>query len=38
MAGLKRRLQGHYNYYGITGNQKGLYRFYREALGQVSNG
>lgn len=35
VAGLKWRLQGHYNYYGITGNQKGLYRFYREAIGQA---
>jgi RNA-directed DNA polymerase len=28
---LNRRLQGHYNYYGIRGNSESLYRFYRWA-------
>ena len=28
---LNRRLQGHYNYYGLRGNSESLYRFYRWA-------
>jgi RNA-directed DNA polymerase len=28
---LNRRLQGHYNYYGLRGNGESLYRFYRWA-------
>ncbi len=30
---LNRRLQGHYNYYGMKGNMKLLTRFYRWAIG-----
>ncbi len=29
--GLRRRLQGHYNYYGISGNSRAIRRFAREA-------
>lgn len=35
VAGLKRRLQGHYNYYGVMGNSSGVYSFYIEAIRQV---
>ncbi len=35
VTGLKRRLQGHYNYYGVIGNLRCLYRFYHEAIGQM---
>ena len=31
IEGLNRRLQGHYNYYGLWGNSESLYRFYRWA-------
>jgi len=33
IAGLNRRLRGHYNYYGLRGNSRSLYRFYKEAIG-----
>jgi hypothetical protein len=33
IAGLNRRLIGHYNYYGLIGNEKSLYRFYHWAIG-----
>ena len=29
---LNRRLQGHYNYYGLRGNSASLYRFYKWAI------
>jgi len=29
---LKAKLQGHYQYYGVSGNMRGLTRFYRSAL------
>lgn len=28
ITGLNRRLRGHYNYYGLKGNSRALYRFY----------
>ena len=31
IAGLNRRLVGHYNYYGLRGNSRSLWRFYRWA-------
>lgn len=31
IKGLNRRLQGHYNYYGLQGNSESLYRFYQWA-------
>ena len=27
-SGLNRRLRGHYNYYGVRGNSRSLYRFF----------
>jgi group II intron reverse transcriptase/maturase len=30
--GLNARLQGHYNYYGVRGNSKSLYRFFAESI------
>lgn len=30
--GLNRRLQGHYNYFGVRGNSRALYRFYEWAM------
>jgi RNA-directed DNA polymerase len=30
--GLNRRLQGHYNYFGVRGNSRALYRFYDWAM------
>lgn len=30
---LNRRLQGHYNYYGLRGNSESLYRFYKLSSG-----
>jgi hypothetical protein len=30
--GLNRRLRGHYNYYGVRGNSRSLYRFYDWAM------
>jgi len=30
--GLNARLQGHYNYYGVRGNSKSLYRFFAETI------
>jgi len=32
IAGLNRRLRGHYNYYGLIGNSRALWRFYQWAL------
>ena len=32
VAGLNRRLQGHYNYYGLRGNSRSLWRFYQWAI------
>ncbi len=32
IAGLNRRLRGHYNYYGLRGNSHWLYRFYKWAI------
>jgi len=32
VKGLNRRLVGHYNYYGLRGNSRGLWRFYQEAI------
>lgn len=32
MAGLNRRLQGHYNYYGLIGNSRALWRFCQWAI------
>jgi group II intron reverse transcriptase/maturase len=32
IAGLNRRLRGHYNYYGVRGNSRSLYRFYQWAI------
>ena len=32
IKGLNRRLVGHYNYYGLRGNSRGLWRFYQEAI------
>ena len=32
IAGLNRRLLGHYNYYGLRGNSRSLWRFYQWAL------
>jgi group II intron reverse transcriptase/maturase len=32
IAGLNRRLRGHYNYYGLKGNSRSLGRFYRWAI------
>jgi RNA-directed DNA polymerase len=29
---LKAKLRGHYQYYGISGNYRGVYRYYRSAL------
>jgi hypothetical protein len=34
--GLNRRLRGHYNYYGVHGNSRSLYRFLRNSA--PSNG
>jgi len=31
--GLKSRLQGHYNYFGVKGNSNGVHRFYQVVLG-----
>jgi group II intron reverse transcriptase/maturase len=33
VAGLNRRLLGHYNYYGLRGNAADLWRFYTAAVG-----
>ena len=33
IKGLNRRLQGHYNYYGVKGNMKSLRQFYNWAIG-----
>lgn len=33
VAGLNRRLRGHYNYYGLMGNSRSLWRFYRWVIG-----
>ena len=33
IKGLNRRLLGHYNYYGLRGNSRGLWCFYRTAVG-----
>ncbi len=33
IVALNRRLKGHYNYYGVIGNEQSLYRFYSWALG-----
>ena len=30
--GLNARLQGHYNYYGVRGNSRSLYRFFAETI------
>ncbi len=35
IAGLNRRLRGHYNYYGVRGNSRSLYRFYEWAIDSV---
>ncbi|MGH8550506.1 MAG: group II intron maturase-specific domain-containing protein [Methylococcales bacterium] len=32
---LNRRLQGHYNYYGLRGNSDSLYRFYKWAKSSI---
>jgi group II intron reverse transcriptase/maturase len=32
---LKAKLQGHYQYYGVSGNMRGLTRYYRFAIGLV---
>lgn len=32
IAGLNRRLLGHYNYYGLRGNSRSLWRFYQWAI------
>ena len=32
IAGLNRRLNGHYNYYGVRGNSRSLWRFYQWAI------
>ncbi|MCF7985428.1 MAG: group II intron reverse transcriptase/maturase [Thiohalocapsa sp.] len=32
IRGLNRRLIGHYNYYGLRGNSRDLWRFYRHAV------
>ena len=32
IAGLNRRLRGHYNYYGLRGNSRSLWRFYQWAI------
>lgn len=32
IAGLNRRLKGHYNYYGLRGNSRALWRFYQWAI------
>ena len=32
MKGLNRRLVGHYNYYGLRGNSRDLWRFYQAAI------
>jgi len=32
IAGLNRRLRGHYNYYGLIGNSRALWRFYQRAI------
>ena len=32
IAGLNRRLRGHYNYYGLVGNLRALWRFYQWAI------
>ena len=32
IAGLNRRLRGHYNYYGLKGNSRSLHRFYKWAI------
>ena len=32
IAGLNRRLRGHYNYYGLRGNSRSLHRFYKRAI------
>jgi len=32
IAGLNRRLMGHYNYYGLRGNSRSLYRFYQWSI------
>jgi len=32
IAGLNRRLRGHYNYYGLIGNSRALWRFYQWAI------
>lgn len=35
MATLARKLQGHWNYFGVPHNSKSLWRFYRHAIGLV---
>lgn len=32
ITGLNRRLRGHYNYYGLRGNSRSLWRFYQWAI------
>lgn len=32
VIGLNRRLVGHYNYYGLRGNSRALWRFYQWAI------
>ena len=32
ITGLNRRLMGHYNYYGLRGNSRSLYRFYQWSI------
>ncbi len=33
IAGLNRRLNGHYNYYGLRGNSRSLWRYFNWAIG-----
>ena len=33
IAGLNRRLNGHYNYYGLRGNSRSLWRYFQWAIG-----
>ena len=35
VSGLKRRLQGHYNYYGLNGNSRSLGVFYTQVMQHV---
>lgn len=32
LATLARKLRGHYNYYGVCGNARGIWRYYREVV------